>query len=329
MSVETAPATDQTTLKSGDRLVFLGDSITQSGVRPGGYVSLIEHSIREQFDLGEITVIGAGISGNRVPDCLERLQQDVLDHDPTHVIVFAGVNDVWKTTQGQGTSIEDFQSAYEQIIQRLQDAGCRVYVCTPALIGERVKPPNSLDDLLEQYSDVIRNLASRFEATLVDLRKDCRDYLQKNNQANRPHSVLTTDGVHLNATGNRFIARMLCKTLNIETTLRPSKALKHIIFFKFNRSAQDPAVRTYLESIAACIEQHELTLEHEIGSNVSSEQKSNGFTHIASMTFFDEADRGVFLGDAGFVNLMGESGQVVEDTMVFDYWVEKDKLPKK
>ena len=329
MSVESTVASSPETLKAGDRVVFLGDSLTQSGVRPGGYVSLIEHAIREQFDLGEISVIGSGISGNKIPDCLERLQRDVIAHQPSHVVVFAGINDIWKTTQGQGTTVEDFESAYREIIAQLTGAGCKIYVCTPALIGERVEPPNSMDQMIDQYGEIVRKLAETTESTLIDLRRGCQEYLKKNNQVNRPHSVLTTDGVHLNSTGNRFVARLICQALDIETRIRPSKALKHLIMFRFGCSVEDPMVRSYLERMEQCVMQHELALDCEVGTNVSSEQKSNGFTHIVSMTFVDEADRGVFLGDAGFVNLMGESGHVVEDTMIFDYWVEKTNDIKK
>src|SRR5438105_2436035 len=62
----TAAAEDQPVgLKKGDRIVFLGDSITQAGVGTKGYVTLIKNTLKENHaDLG-IEVIGAGISGNK------------------------------------------------------------------------------------------------------------------------------------------------------------------------------------------------------------------------------------------------------------------------
>src|SRR5258708_18554969 len=83
------------TLKKGDRIIFLGDSITQAGVGEKGYVTLIKNTLAEKHkDLG-IEVIGAGISGNKVPDLQKRLQKDVLDKKPTIVVIYIGINDVW------------------------------------------------------------------------------------------------------------------------------------------------------------------------------------------------------------------------------------------
>src|SRR6476469_8731164 len=82
-------------LKKGDRIVFLGDSITAGGVGPKGYVTLIKKQLAEKHpDLG-IEVIGAGISGNRVPDLQKRLDKDVIAKKPTLVVIYIGINDVW------------------------------------------------------------------------------------------------------------------------------------------------------------------------------------------------------------------------------------------
>ena len=93
----------------GDRIVFLGDSITQAGVGPKGYVTLIKNALADKG----ATVIGAGISGNKVPDIQGRLQKDVLDKKPTLVVVYIGINDVWhgQDNPARGTSKEKFGSA--------------------------------------------------------------------------------------------------------------------------------------------------------------------------------------------------------------------------
>src|SRR6185503_4827761 len=54
-------------LKKGERIVFLGDSITQAGVGQKGYVTLIKNVLAEKHKDLEIEVLGAGISGNKVP----------------------------------------------------------------------------------------------------------------------------------------------------------------------------------------------------------------------------------------------------------------------
>src|SRR3954470_3685473 len=90
-----ARADDAPALKDGDRIVFLGDSITQAGVDKKGYVTVIRNTLADQHKSLKIDVIGAGISGNKVPDLQKRLQKDVLDKKPTLVVIYIGINDVW------------------------------------------------------------------------------------------------------------------------------------------------------------------------------------------------------------------------------------------
>jgi len=79
-------------LEKGDVIVFLGDSITQQGARQdGGFARLIEAQLKDEG----VNCIGAGISGHKVPDCQRRLHRDVLAKNPTHVVIFIGINDVW------------------------------------------------------------------------------------------------------------------------------------------------------------------------------------------------------------------------------------------
>ena len=49
-------------LEDKDYIIVLGDSITQEGVRPDGYVTLTEQAIAKAYPDLDITVIGAGIS---------------------------------------------------------------------------------------------------------------------------------------------------------------------------------------------------------------------------------------------------------------------------
>ena len=63
--------------EQGERIVFLGDSITEAGNQPGGYVSLVRDELAGRFPTLGIEVIGAGISGNKVPDLEARLERRI------------------------------------------------------------------------------------------------------------------------------------------------------------------------------------------------------------------------------------------------------------
>lgn len=192
------------------RIIFFGDSITQAGVNPGGYVDRLKKVLpADQYEL-----IGAGIGGNKIYDLFLRMDEDVLAKQPDVVVIWVGVNDVWhKSSLGTGTDPDKFVRFYEAVVKKLQAANIRVILCTPAAIGEKTDMTNQQDGDLNQYSQFIRDMAQRMNLPLIDLRKAFQEYDLKSNPENKDRGILTTDRVHLNDTGNQFVADQMQKVL--------------------------------------------------------------------------------------------------------------------
>jgi lysophospholipase L1-like esterase len=195
-------------LKKGEKIVFLGDSITAGGVSPKGYVTLIKNALAEKHKDFGIEVIGAGISGNKVPDLQKRLEKDVLAKKPTLVVIYIGINDVWhgENDPAKGTTPEKYEAGLKEIIGKIKDAGARVVLCTPTVIGEKRIGTNKLDAKLDEYAEISRKVAKDTGAQLCDLRKAFVDHLGKNNADDKDKGVLTNDRVHLNEAGNKLVA---------------------------------------------------------------------------------------------------------------------------
>ena len=193
-------------LSSGETIAFFGDSITQSGAQPGGYCKRIADAIRQHKSELGVKVIYAGISGNKVPDLQARLDRDVLSKKPTIVFVYIGINDVWHSQQGKGTPVDVYENGLREIVHKISSAGAKVVLCTPSVIGEKTDGSNPLDDMLEEYSKISRKVANQTNSTLCDLRSEFLAYLKQENSKNESKGILTTDGVHLNAAGNQFVA---------------------------------------------------------------------------------------------------------------------------
>src|SRR5580704_14936633 len=81
-------------LRDVHRIVCLGDSITQAGEGPGGYVWLTRDFLKRIYPgsngAGDIEVINAGISGHKSSDMLERFGRDVLEKKPDLVTISVG-----------------------------------------------------------------------------------------------------------------------------------------------------------------------------------------------------------------------------------------------
>jgi isoamyl acetate esterase len=207
---------DPLPLKKGDKIVFLGDSITQGGGGPNGYVTLIRNALADKHkDLG-IEIVNAGISGNKVPDLQRRLDKDVIAKKPTLVVIYIGINDVWHglTDPARGSSKEKFEEGLKEIIGKIKDNGARVVLCTPTVIGEKTGGANKADSKLDEYSDISRRIAKELKLPLCDLRKAFVDNLKENNKENKDRGVLTADTVHLNEAGNKVVAETMLKTID-------------------------------------------------------------------------------------------------------------------
>ena len=194
------------------RVVFLGDSITQAGAQPGGYISLMRESLNAAGYSQAIELIGAGISGNKVPDLQKRLDADVLAKNPDLVFIYIGINDVWhwshpccKDKQG-GTTKENYEAGLRDLVKRVKAKGARIVMCTPTVIGEKPDGTNAPDKMLDEYADITRKVARENNLPVCDLRKAFISYLKIKNKENASKGVLTTDEVHLNAAGNAFLA---------------------------------------------------------------------------------------------------------------------------
>lgn len=209
-------AADATPLKEGDRIVFLGDSITAGGAGPNGYVTMIRKALEAKYPDKKIECIGAGVSGNKVPNLQARVDKDVVARKPTIVVIYIGINDVWhgEKDPARGTMPDKFTEGLKEVIGKITAAGARVILCTPTVIGEKKGGANTLDAKLDQYSDLSRGLAKELNLQLCDLRKAFVDHLAANNEEDKEKGILTTDRVHLNQAGNQKVADTMLKTLD-------------------------------------------------------------------------------------------------------------------
>ncbi len=196
------------------KILFFGDSITQQGEGPGGYIRLVDSLIQSEGLSGKYETIGGGVSGNKVTDLYLRLEEDVLAKNPDIVVIFIGVNDVWhKQSSGTGTDYDKFGKFYQAIVRKLQAANIKVIICTPAVIGEKTDFSNQLDGDLNYYTDWMRSFATKNRLPLIDLRKIFLAYNLQNNKENKESGILTRDRVHLNSRGNELVAEEMWKAV--------------------------------------------------------------------------------------------------------------------
>ncbi len=200
-------APDKFLLEDGDSIVFLGDSITQAGSKPEGYVSLFKLTC--DMNGYEVKVINSGISGHKSNDMLARLDRDVIGLEPDWVSISCGVNDVWHGEKG--VPLPDYKKNMTEIVERCQQAGIKVLLLTATPIYEDLQGPENKK--LRHYNAFLRQLAKEKNLLLCDLFKAFAETYQL--KLENDFRLLTTDGVHMKPRGNRLMARKILQTLGM------------------------------------------------------------------------------------------------------------------
>jgi lysophospholipase L1-like esterase len=203
-------------------LLMIGDSITDCGrlsptapiVRDSlgyGYVKLIHNVLAAACPRQHIRIINRGISGNTVRDLTARWQSDVLDLKPDWLSILIGINDVWPKFDACQpdewyVSIEEYASSLECLIRTTRPQLKGIVLMTPYCIE-----PNRADPMramMDRYGDVVRRLAGKYQAILVDTQAAFENFLTE-----VPQAVLALDRVHLKPAGHMILAQAFLKAI--------------------------------------------------------------------------------------------------------------------
>lgn len=194
-------------VKSDEKIAFLGDSITQQGAGPGGYVRLVISGF-EANDI-KVTAIPAGISGHKSNQMLARVDKDVISKKPDWMTLSCGVNDVWHGAKG--VPLEDYKKNITEIVDKCQAANIKVMILTSTMIRE--DQANAENQKLEGYNAFLRQLAVEKKCLLADLNADMQAALKA--APDHKGNYLTRDGVHMNALGNQMMASGILKAFGL------------------------------------------------------------------------------------------------------------------
>lgn len=193
----------QRLLEQKRTVVLWGDSITEQGTQPNGFIRVLYQLLSKAW-YGRYSLQIQGKGGRKVTDLLEHLPQMVA-LKPAVVIINIGTNDIWHQRFQKGTSAQTFLEVYDQVIQQLQFHQIKVAITTISAIGEPSNPDQFLEfqESIELYNSLIKQLASTYALTLLDTRSAFETHWQQSGA-----SQLTTDGVHLNTLGNEMLANI-------------------------------------------------------------------------------------------------------------------------
>lgn len=219
-AASTAPARPVPPMLNGvHNLVTLGDSITQFGGGPGGYVWLIQHYLTALYPDARIQVLNAGISGHKSNDMLGRYDRDVVGRKADLVTISVGINDVWHgfdATHPQGggpggIALDDYRRNLQAMVDRAQKNGEKVVLFTPTIFEDN--PDSPRNNMNRDYVLAVRDMAQREGLGLADQNAVMMNIWEGLGPEGRPR--LTVDGVHMSPLGNVIMARTTLMAVGI------------------------------------------------------------------------------------------------------------------
>jgi lysophospholipase L1-like esterase len=199
---------DDILIKSGEKLAFLGDSITQNGAGKGGYCRLVVAGL--EANGVKVDPVFAGVSGNTSKDMLARVDRDVISKKPDWMTLSCGVNDVWHGAKG-GVLLEDYKKNITALVDKCDAAKVKVMILTSTMIME--DQGNDNNQKLIAYNDFLRSLAKERKYPLADLNAD--EQAELKTASKQTGKNLTVDGVHMNPLGNKMMADGILKAFSL------------------------------------------------------------------------------------------------------------------
>lgn len=103
----------------------------------------------------------------------------------------------------------------------------------------------------------------------------------------------------------------------------PKKMLRHVVLFKFKDSATPAQVKEVEDAFRKLPSQIKEIKSLEWGTNNSTENLAQGFTHAFFVTFDSEAAREVYLPHPAHKAFGKVLGPHLDKVLVIDYWAQE------
>ena len=235
------------------RIVFLGDSITQSGA----YIEFIEAALIAQYPATKHIFIPLGLSSETVsglsepghadgkfprPDLHERLDRVLQKAKPELVLACYGMND-GIYFPGSPERSKAFQDGMKKLHDKVTAAGARIIHLTPPVFDPLPIQSRVLPDGLDAYPrpwQGYNQVLDSYTSWLLDQRKDGWEVLDIHGPMNAalagqrekdPTFTFSGDGVHPGREGHVLMAKSVLNAwgLSVQADGTPSHPNGHAI----------------------------------------------------------------------------------------------------
>lgn len=216
--------------QDGDRICFVGDSITHGG----SYHTLVMAFYLTRYPQMRLEAWNCGISGDSAAGAVRRYDWDIAPHKPTVATIMLGMNDVNRGLYAEGKTgeaveeqrrkaIETNLTNMDKLSERLAQDGARLVYITPSLFDQTGNQKNDkltgVNDALKACAEGDRKLAEKYRGGIIDFNGPM-DALNREGQAKDPEfTIIGADRVHPGPIGHMVMAYLFLKAQGMTPTV--------------------------------------------------------------------------------------------------------------
>ena len=210
--------------ESGDTICFLGDSITHGGQ----FHEFLQLFYATRYPNIALTFHNCGIAGDNAEGMIYRFKDDVLVHNPSHVFLMSGINDVIRTLYFEGQASDEvikkrknaiavFKQNTDILASTFKASEITPIYLTPSIYDQysKIEKENNLgcNNALIECSNHIKSIASQYDATVVDLNTPMKNIMDRELQNDSLFTIIGKDRVHPKTTGHFIMFHEILSTI--------------------------------------------------------------------------------------------------------------------
>jgi len=210
--------------ESGDTVCFLGDSITHGGQ----FHEFLQLFYATRYPNLKLTFLNCGISGDNAEGMIYRLDKDVFIHNPSHVFLMTGMNDVIRTLYFGGEASDDiiekrkialfeYKKNIGVLADKFEASETSPIYLTPSIYDQysKIERKNNMgcNDALIECSTHLKKIAKQKNSTVVDLNSSMKHIMERELQNDSLFTIVGKDRVHPETTGHFVMFHEILSTI--------------------------------------------------------------------------------------------------------------------
>ena len=208
----------------GDRVCFIGNSITHAG--EFHHNILLYYTTR--FPESQVSFFNCGIAGDVTGGILDRMESDILIHKPTHAVIMIGMNDVSRKLYGEKVStnldtlqkrenaLEQYRKNLDSIVRILVTKNIKIILQKPSIFDQtsKIEKANNLgvNDALKSCADFMETLSVKYKLQTVDYWTIMSEINKTMQQKDPKATIVGPDRIHPTSPGNLVMSYQFLKS---------------------------------------------------------------------------------------------------------------------